>query len=633
VADNGTRAPRPLCSIVIPVHNRAALTRACLDALLAQELGDCELIVVDDDSSDGTPELLEGYGDAVTVLRRDDQGGFSRACNAGAEVAGGRHLVLLNNDTLPTDGWLAALVDDAEAHPHAAIVGSKLLWPNNTVQHAGVVIDSARNALHVYLGFPAEHPAVNRSRAFQIVTGAAMLVRREAWDRLGGFDESFVNGWEDVDLCLRAGEAGYEVRCCHESVLYHLEGATRGRDPLGDEPNWALFRKRWAERLRPDDLDHYVTDGLVKLSYTDAGVELSVSPELGSVVGNGKPGVLERALRERSRAGLELMRDYVRLAVADGEPVDPWAARAVPRQARPADGSGGISVVVPTSDHGHLDELVPELERQGVGREGFEVIVVEDGHRLGWEPGAGGCTRVVHTERSGSRAAAFNRGILEARGELVLLCSDDFVPHAGCLEGHLAVHAARPQPQVAALGPAYFDDAVRADPFARWIEDSGELFGVSFTTAAEIPRSFFWTANVSLKREFLLAGELFDERFPHHAWDDYELGLRLFARGLQVIYAPAASMRHDHPLTLSERRRVMREAGLSAALFDGKYPRGHRWNSDTDPATPLASLAGAALAARLRGDWPAYYKLTLRREFIRGYREKAWSDQDRLAIH
>lgn len=623
---DGAYAPRPLCSIVIPVHDRAELTRACLDALLDQGIGDSEVIVVDDASHNGTGRLVAGYGDAVRVLRQEAQGGFSRACNEGARLALGRYLVLLNNDTLPTDGWLDALVADAEAHPGAAIVGSKLLWPNNTVQHAGVVIDGERNAQHVYLGFPAEHPAVNRSREFQIVTGAAMLIRREAWDRLGGFDEAFVNGWEDVDLCLRAGEAGHTVRCCHESVLYHLEGATRGRDFAGDVPNYALFRERWAKRLRPDDIDHYVADGLLQIRYTDAGAELSVAPELGPVVGDREPGELERALRERSRAGVELMRDYVRLAVADGEPVSPWAPRAAARRPRHnGDIGGGLTVVVPVSDHGRLDELVSELERQGAGLAGFEVIVATCGVPIDWAPQEGGRARIVDAGRGAGRAASFNLGIREARGELVLLCSDDFIPFEGCLDAHLAVHSERPQPQVAALGPAYFDEQIRRDPFARWIEDTGELFGASFTTGAEISGNFFWAANISLKRDFLLAAELFDERFPYDAWDDYEMGLRLFERGLEVIYTRAAAMRHDHPLSFEERRRVMRKAGESAAIFDAKYPRGHRWHTGTDPAVPLASLGGPALAARLRGDLPGYYRLTLQREFIRGYREKAWT--------
>src|SRR6202040_3852687 len=90
---------------------------------------------------------------------------------------------------------------------------------------------------HVYTGFPADHPAVETARRFQIVTAACALMRREAFTLAGGFDTSFANGYEDVDLCLRLGELGYEVHYCPRSVVYHLESITRGDVPPSMEHN------------------------------------------------------------------------------------------------------------------------------------------------------------------------------------------------------------------------------------------------------------------------------------------------------------------------------------------------------------------------------------------------------------
>src|SRR5215210_129960 len=235
---------RPTASIVIPVHNKATITRQCLDALLAEpEDGvDRQLVVVDDGSTDTTPSLLTRYSDRVLVIRNETARGFAGACNAGVAAAAGEFVVLLNNDTIPTSGWLSALVNYAFEHPAAAVVGAKLLFPNDTVQHAGVAIGLNARPHHIYAGFPADHPATSVSRRFKIVTAACALFRRGPWQHLNGLDTAFQNGWEDVDYCLRAGEAGYETHYCAESVLYHFESASRSLVSDVELANQELFK-------------------------------------------------------------------------------------------------------------------------------------------------------------------------------------------------------------------------------------------------------------------------------------------------------------------------------------------------------------------------------------------------------
>jgi GT2 family glycosyltransferase len=255
----------PICSIVIPVHNHAALTQQCLDSLLVGHGSEppFEIVVVDDASTDDTPELLVSYGEQIRVVTLTDNQGFARACNAGAETARGISLVFLNNDTVPTPGWLTALVRHADTHPAAGVIGSKLLFPDDTVQHAGVAFGSSGLPHHIYAGFLKDHPAVNISRRFQAVTAACCLVRRQAWDAAGGFDTSFVNGWEDVDFCLRLGAAGQEIRFCHESVVYHLETASRNPHSPNEVHNRELFQQRWRDRVERDSVRYYIEDGLL----------------------------------------------------------------------------------------------------------------------------------------------------------------------------------------------------------------------------------------------------------------------------------------------------------------------------------------------------------------------------------
>jgi GT2 family glycosyltransferase len=307
-------------SVIVPVHGGAALTRRCLDMVLAELPADAELIVVDDASPDRTPELLASYGDAVETLRLDENVGFARACNQGAAHARGEHLVFLNNDVEPRSGWLEALRSYAEAAPEAAAVGAKLLYPNETVQHAGVVFGQDGYPHHLYAGFPAEHPAVNRSRPLQAVTAACLLVRRAAFEAVEGFDPGYLNSLEDVDLCLRMGEVGTgEVHYCHEAVLLHLESASRGRSDRF-ERSVALYRERWRERVRRDDLAVYAADGLLRVEYpVSYPIRFEVDPLL-AVVDRGREEEIERLLEGYAGQVSDLLQEVTRLTALGGAP-------------------------------------------------------------------------------------------------------------------------------------------------------------------------------------------------------------------------------------------------------------------------------------------------------------------------
>ncbi len=309
---------RPTALIVIPVHNKATITRQCLDTLLAESDDEIsrKLVVIDDGSTDWTPSLLATYGDRILAIRHETALGFARACNAGVAAAASEFVVLLNNDTIPTSGWLSALVNYALQHPAAAVVGAKLLFPNNTVQHAGVAIGLDSRPQHIYAGFPADHPATSVSRRFQIVTAACALFRRGPWEDLGGLDTTFQNGWEDVDYCLRAGEAGHEIHYCAESVVYHLESATRNLVSDAERENHELIATLFRPKITPDDYLYYREDGLLSAQYgARYPIRLSISPLLAGVTVGENERLADKLLYDRARQVMILLRNNIVLNV------------------------------------------------------------------------------------------------------------------------------------------------------------------------------------------------------------------------------------------------------------------------------------------------------------------------------
>ncbi len=310
------RRTRPQTTVVIPVFNHAALTSQCLGTLVDHE--NCELIVVDDASTDNTPAVLASFGPRIRVARHAANRGFAASCNTGAALANCEYILFLNNDTIPQPGWLAALERYAKDHPEAAVVGAKLLYPNNTIQHAGVAICQDHYPRHIYTGFPADHAAVSKSRRFQIVTAACMLLRRILFKKAGGFDTGFRNGFEDVDLCLRLGERGHQIHYCAESVVRHLESVSPGRFKH-DAANVALYRRRWLSRVQADDLRYYTEDGLLHLTYEGCfPFALEVSPLLATLDGGMRHTELEHLLQQRSREVADLRRENTRLAAELG---------------------------------------------------------------------------------------------------------------------------------------------------------------------------------------------------------------------------------------------------------------------------------------------------------------------------
>lgn len=252
----------PSCSIIIPAFNRVDLTTQCLRALIANSAEtDYEVVIVDNASSDATPQLCASLGGQATVIRNDINLGFAKACNQGARAATSDVLVFLNTDTEPHPGWLPpaiAALDD----PSVGAVGMKLLFPDGTVQHAGVVVVEQDghpeiSARHLPYKVPADDVLANTRRDVSVATAAAVVFRRAAFDEAGGFDEGYWNGYEDVDLCLQLGVNGWRIVYEPASVVTHHESASGPERFSKWDENVERLIDRWAGRVTPD----FIVDG------------------------------------------------------------------------------------------------------------------------------------------------------------------------------------------------------------------------------------------------------------------------------------------------------------------------------------------------------------------------------------
>lgn len=279
--------PVPKVSLVVPTRDKADLLRMCVDSILERtSYPDFEVVVVDNQSSDTDAlaylEELEGNAH-VKVLCYDAPFNYSAINNWAVTQCDGMVIGLVNNDIeVISPDWLEEMVSHA-VRPDVGAVGAMLYYPNDTIQHAGVVLGVHGVAAHLYAGMPRGYPGHGgRARVAQslsAVTGACLLVRREAYEEVGGLDETLQVAFNDIDLCLRLGEAGYRNIWTPFAELYHHESASRGSEDTEEKKQRfmrevELMKARWGQHLLADPAYN------PNLSLTGTCSELSSPPRL-----------------------------------------------------------------------------------------------------------------------------------------------------------------------------------------------------------------------------------------------------------------------------------------------------------------------------------------------------------------
>ncbi len=379
-------------SIVIVTYGQRDLTAQCLRSLercLGDRLGqDWELVLVDNNSPDDTPQLLRSWSDRAIVKLLPANRNFAGGCNAGAAEAHGEVLIFLNSDTEVTPGGLETLAEQA-LEPGVSAAGCRLLFPDGTLQHAGVAflhgeaLDGAAMPQHVFHHQDQSLPGANACFELDAVTAACIAVRATTFHAVGGFDEGYLNGLEDIDLCLRLRETGERIVYRGDVTIVHHEGASRGKG----KQLWATPAR--AAAMRSNDL-RFVGAWMAKLDQDDglaaqlwdAALENRPPPRIsptGEIVVLGQPGGIGPGADE-ARAILAALEAAGAFPCAGDWPVPivvprlsgPMAKTLLAARRRIPDAAAPC-LVVPAGAHDHADNVTATIVRLAQPRTAYRI--------------------------------------------------------------------------------------------------------------------------------------------------------------------------------------------------------------------------------------------------------------------
>jgi O-antigen biosynthesis protein len=242
----------PLVSILISCYGQLSHTQKCLRQLnrsLEQEDIRYEILIIDDHSLDNTASYLRSLEPGIRTFFNQENKGYAKNNNFLANQATGEILCFLNNDVFVKGDWLRPMIEALRTYPNVGMVGNvQQLTRSSAYDHMGVVFSPQGNPGHYGQGFRV-NSFKGEVKKWSAVTAACCLIYRQDFLELGGFDETFVNGCEDVDFCLRLSAKGKCSVVAHDSVVEHVKSASEGRKRFNDQ-NFKILNKRWGESIR-----------------------------------------------------------------------------------------------------------------------------------------------------------------------------------------------------------------------------------------------------------------------------------------------------------------------------------------------------------------------------------------------
>lgn len=512
IPENDAKA-RPRVSIIIPVFNKIDFTRACLEALQENTPEHLyETIVVDNASTDGTAKLLQQQYPAIRLIRNEANQGFAKACNQGARAAQTDILLFLNNDTEPQPGWIEPLLTILDNDARIAAVGSKLLFPDGTIQHAGILIVEDHPsadllvAVNVHQGRPSDFQLANHPLTVQALTAACIAVRKTAFEKADGFDEEYWNGYEDVDLCFKLRSHGWHLVYEPASVLIHHESQSGPERFRMAEHNIERLHAHWLGNVRPDLIiadDGSSSDTSAVLAPYSQTVQLFSPPEQDSA-------------HETSVSIVILTWNQL-----------PFTKECLASIERHTPEPHEVILV----DNGSTDGTIPWLRELVESRDNY--FLIENKENLGFSKGC-------------------NQGIEAAKGSHILLLNNDTIVTSGWLSGLMeCLHTA---PDVGIVGPMTNSiSGIQMVPEVGYADTTAlDVYAENFRQkyrGRRIPLRRIVGFCMLFKRELLQRVGLFDERFGSGNFEDDDYCLRAALAGYRNLVAGDVFIHHHGSAT------------------------------------------------------------------------------------
>ncbi|MBX3006738.1 MAG: glycosyltransferase [Melioribacteraceae bacterium] len=557
-------------SIIIPVYNKVEYTQKCLETIYSIKNGidDFEVLVVNNASSDETAKFLElacsEYHD-LKVVNNSINKRFAGACNTGALNAEAEFLVFLNNDTVPEENWLLYGINRLKIDHTVGIVGSKLLYPDRTIQHCGV--EYLLNVHHEYpiwpvhrfLGLKEDDPLVNQGGFVESVTGACLFIPNRLFKEIEGFDEGYSMYFEDLDLCFKSMKAEKKIFYEPNSVVIHFEGKSTPDEALRYKLS-TNAAKRFYEKWQLE-----ITSLTEFKKQQDVSVEYDYPLSYAQTFETNKRTINFLVESSRYNEANDLLNELKKFIPSDPVILDYEERFKILNSSKEERSLSSINdiydsklkhtqVSILTLTYNALEytkEFISSLLQHSTLD--YELIVIDNNssdetvnYLKSIEKNYENIRVILNKENIGF-PAAINQGLLECNGKYIIIVNNDIVVTKRWLESLIEV--AESDPKIGLVGPISNEvSGLQKDENAKYksIEEMHKYAAnVTKTNKGEIlnfPRIAFLCTLI--KKEVIEKIGGLDERFTPGNYEDDDFCLRAQLAGFKTVIAKDVFIHH-----------------------------------------------------------------------------------------